>query len=595
MLGIGGIFAIIKSRDAIDKALVIDIIETLRKYGKDGFGIAYLGRDSQLVISKALGDEDIISQLPKEPTGILMGICRYAVYGRPSVRNTPPFQDCERRFIVVARGALIEHPHIRSDLLKKGHIFLGKDIAEIIAHFVEDSSNSAGSIEGGIMRTFEELHGMYSAIIIDVYTFRTFLICRDLAEYIALSNNTVMLASEFDPIVDYARKILVLRNGVISIVDGEVRPLKDGELKEGSPRKGRVPGGFDYYMQREIEEIPYVLKFQKLAQIEKYIDMAKNLIVQAGRVYMIGSGSSYNAVLYGAYVINEVSDVVDPIPQNATEFIYFMLRKVRAGDVLIANSQSGKTSDVMRAVTESRMKGALIVGILNMLGSPLMYASNVYIQIYAGVENAIPATKTFIAQMSTFARLALRLAENGGYARVREILDELWKFARIVLDKSDIVVKKFAELVADKSNVFVLGRGINFPIALEGALKLKEVAQIHAEGVNAGEFRHGSKTLLSEDFPIVVIVPYDVEAREDTYSLLEEIGGIPKILIITGENDPFAKRFSRYVVEIPEVPEVLSPILNTLPLQKLAFYLGKIRNRPIDNPPLLSKAVVLQD
>ncbi len=594
MLGIGAIFGIISQRP-MSRETIIAALKTLQQYGRDGYGIIFYGEGGPKVL-KSMNLDDIISGLNDHVGTPLLVSCRYAIYGRPAIPNTPPFFDCGQELISTGRGASPEHPKIREELISKGHIFSGKDLSETIVHEIEEGLRRGLTVEESLLSAYSRFGGTYSCIVVDPSRRSMFLICRGLLEYVGVSENNIVVASEYEAMDGLATKIYAVRDGIFSLSLGirGIRSIGESANVEEIrwPKKSRILGGFRYYMEREILEIPGVLRLQASAQLEEFFILATNLIAQAGRIYIVGSGSSFNAALYGAYIMNELSDVF-PIVQNATEFVYFMLNKVKAGDVLIANSQSGKTADVLRAVTKSRMRGALIVGILNMLGTPLMYASNVYLPIAAGVENAVPATKTFVAQLTTFVRLASYLCTDDRIGRtLRDSLKRLPEMASVVLNEYRGKARLFAEMLRGTDNIFVLGRGLSFPIALEAALKFKEVAHIHAEGMDAGEFRHGSKTLLDLGYPVIVIVPQNIEAREDTYSLVSEIGGRSTIIIITSEDDPYAGRFTRHVIRVPRALEYLSPILYILPLQLIALELGHVRGSPVDSPPMLQKYVL---
>ncbi|MEX0568489.1 MAG: SIS domain-containing protein [Candidatus Njordarchaeota archaeon] len=595
MIGIGGFFSI--TADSIASGKIKEALDILRHYGRDGFGIAYYDESHRLKTKKSLSFENIIQGLTDSVKHFVLGISRYAIYGRPALPNVPPFFDCNKRLICVARGALLGHSSIRTNLIKSGHVLVGKECSEILAHAVGDFLIKGHSFDEAVVEVYKKIGGTFSAVFLDTKDLCLYLLSKGIEEYFGVSDRSVVIASEYDIITKYSAdrvEVYGIKNGVLRISAFKVDEIvKNGDIhKIENTKVSRVPGGFDYYMEREIHEIPNILTLQKTVHNMEYIRIAAKLIADARRVYMIGSGSSYNSVLYGAYVLNDLSGIY-PIAQNATEFIYFFLNKVKAGDVIIANSQSGETSDVLRAVSKSRMRGAIIIGVLNMLGTPLMFASNVYIPIVAGVENAVPATKTFVAQLVTFLRLALKVAEeNDNIKNMRESLNKLPRMAEAVLEKSKVMADIFSDHIRNSNDVFVLGRGMSFPIALEVALKLKEVAQIHAEGMDAGEFRHGSKTLLEFGYPAIIIVPQDIEAREDTYSLVEEISKRVDMLIVTTDDDPYPERFTKYVIKIPTVPRAISPVLYVLPLQILALYLGVKRGRPIDRPHGLEKYVV---
>lgn len=592
MVGYGGIFLISASTNA-DKIfkLTRECFESLSYYGNEGYGLAIVESGSGLKIYRSMDINDVLSFGNDVEPDLTVGVCRYAIHGRPAIPNTPPFSDCSKRFIIVARGIFENIIDLRLKLLEHGHILEGKDPSEILVHLIEEDISKEGvSVEEALCAIHQTFRGVFSLILYDTKTNTGYVLARDLPEYIG-TGQAIVVSSEPDVIVRDGLSLMRIENGVLRIHKGGVE-LIHGDVSELRIKLGRVVGGYDYHMEREMLEASLIIKGQRYAQQKEYLTIIAKLIEKSGKLFMIGSGSSYNSALYGGYIINELCEM-QPIVQNATEFIYFHLNKIAPGDLIIANSQSGRTQDVMRAVTKSRMRGAIIVGIINHLGTPLMYASNVYLHIAAGIEVAIPATKTFIAQLTTFARLAIELSNipENEKIRLRKELDDLSMYANRTMKECRETIDMFAKKIYRFDDAFVLGRGASFSIAAEGALKLKEVAHIHAEGLDVGEFRHGTKTFVRIGYPIVFLIPQDLEAREDTYDLVNEVREFVDLLIITDESDPFADRFSDFVVRVPRISEIFIPILYAIPLQYLAFRLGVLRGKPIDYPPKLSKYV----
>jgi len=324
------------------------------------------------------------------------------------------------------------------------------------------------------------------------------------------------------------------------------------------------------------------------------------MLLRAEKIYIIGAGSSYHVGLVGSYLLRELCDIT-AIVIDAVEFLYYALRDISPGTVVVTISQSGKSTDVIRAVSKAKMYGASIIGILNKLGSPLMYASNLYLPIGVGPERAVPATKSFIGQLITMIKIAIRIAEIKNLEHSKELdslkksLNEIPDITKKVIRENFKRIEKIAKDICQNESIFITSRGINYPIALEGALKIKEVSYIHAEGVEAGMLRHGPKAIIKEGFPVISIMPQDREAKNDMYRLINELDMLgAKNIIITNEKDTKAEKLARFAIRVPEVNNILTPIINIIPLQILAFYLGKCRGTNIDKPRGLSKYVIIQ-
>lgn len=568
---------------------VKDILYRMQEYGPDGFGIANLNDFSEII--RVMDIREIGAKILNYDALHSLIILRYAIYGRPSIANTPPFFDCNKKILVVARGAIREADEKRRNLMRDGHLIIGRDISAIIAHYVEEEKN----FEEALKKLYMDLDGYYSAYIYNVEKKLLGVVIKGPFEFIGFNEreNKVVLASEPDVPHKLLGEVIGLADGIY-LLEGVSLKVIAGSTYQLEFREGRVIGGKDYHMEREMLESSEIIKLQDIAQSSRYLSIAAELIRDSKEIFYIGSGSSFHASLYGAYLLNDVSDI-KPNVQNATEFIFFMLKKVSPGDVIIATSQSGKTRDVIHAVSQGRLRGALIIGILNSLGTPLMYASNVYIPLAAGPEVAVPATKTFIAQLATHVRLVAHVVGGNFQKLIENELKMISNHIRSVINDNRALINKFAEETYRYDNFFVLGRGLSFPIALEGALKLKEVSHIHAEGMDAGEFRHGSKTLIKKGIPVIVLMPQDIDVREDTYNLVNELRDNTEILVITDNEDRFAEKFSNYFIKVPKIANELIPILYTVVLQLIAFEIGKRRKMPIDNPPQLSKFVVRDD
>ena len=317
-----------------------------------------------------------------------------------------------------------------------------------------------------------------------------------------------------------------------------------------------------------------------------------------------------NGLVFGNPYIKMTTSVIDyifrelaglsPTIIDAAEFTYYSLKEVKAGTTVIAISQSGASTDVLRAVSKAKLHGAIIIGVTNSLGTPLMFASNVYLPIGIGPERAVPATKSFLGQIIALYQLIIATGLQNNFLNekeAKEIYSHLYKLPRIVEETIAMTqdkAREISEQLYKRDSLYVVSRGLNYPIALEGALKFKETAYLHAEGVEAGELRHGPKALVYNNFPVILIMPKIPDAVEDSYKLISEIkqmGGNP--IIITNKGDKTSRKLSKNVIYVPNVPRIFTPIVNAIPLQLLAYYTGIKRGSPIDVPRGLSKAVIL--
>ncbi|NIQ06506.1 MAG: SIS domain-containing protein, partial [Candidatus Korarchaeota archaeon] len=360
------------------------------------------------------------------------------------------------------------------------------------------------------------------------------------------------------------------------------------------------PPKFENFMSREIHNQPYALRRALASSQEKYVNLIARMISKGEGLFLTGCGTSYHAARLGGYLFRQISDLT-PSVVNAAEFRYYTLKDLEPGAVILAISQSGRTTDLLRTVRDAKMYGASIIGILNHLATPLMFASNLYLPIGVGEENAIPATKSFLGTLICLYKITLKIAERKQINRelvasTKERLKKAPQLIQKTIECTEPIIAKIASKIKKKNHIFVLGRGIDLPVALEGSLKFKEAAHIHSEGMTAGELRHGSITLLEKKFPAIFLIPQEKDAREDTYALISEaneIGG--DSILITEETDIKAERVSSKVIKVPKTSKLLSPFVKTVPLQLLSYKIGTLRGITVDKPKALSKSVILEE
>lgn len=611
VLVMGGLTGVIK-RDYSD-TIIKEMIEIMRRQehlGKDGCGFVVFGANGEVYLERYPGELEIFVRNIKRVDfkGIIgIGQVRYATHGRPSIENTPPLSDCTNGYYVVMEGVIGDYNTIRRDIAGREHIFLSRNDTEIIAHVIEEECG--GDIDTScLMKAYRKLHGVFSILIIHKKSQDKIVVfSKESRIFIGKGEDGVYFANELEALESFVSDYLELYNGIgiisidkFTILDAKGNVIEPRFKKMPEKFIHRIPGGFDFYMEREIYESSEAIKRAFLVHQDEYLDLIARMLQRADKTYIIGAGTSYHAALLGGYLLRELADI-PAIVIDSTEFPYYALKDVTPGTVIIAISQSGKSTDVIRAVSKAKMYGASIIGITNRLGTPLMFASNLYLPIGVGLEHAVPATKSFLGQLLVLYKMAFKTAEaKGTYSK--EALKVLWKELELLplsikdtIKKVEGEVEDIAKKIFKKKSMFVSSRGLNFPIALEGALKIKEVSYIHAEGIEAGMLRHGPKAIIEEGFPVITIMPYEKDARDDTYSLLNELkqlGAQP--IIITDDTDKIAEKIAEDVIKVPKVDDLLTPFVNILPLQLLALKLGLLRGNNIDAPRGLTKFVILQ-
>ncbi len=580
---------------------VTEMLFKLKHCGDNGVGIATLEngifhvKKAPYDVEKFLSNEDLSDILGN------VGIChiRFATHGRPAFENTHPHFDCKKTIAVVMDGIVKDYEIHVKKLREQGHVFESRCDAEILSHIAEELENKPLiSIGKAILSTVQ---GYYSAAFL--FKDGNILIVRNGPEvYIGKGKNGVFFASEPDAIAKCVdefflvpnRSYLIVKKDELRAFDYNGKPIRVNFLKE-VPMKS-VPQGFPHFMLKEIKEIPDALSRAIIVHQRRYLEIIAQMIRNARSVYITGCGSSYFAGMIGAYMLTEMGGIA-PITISATEFRFYALKDIKPGDVIIAISQSGKTTDVIRTINDAKLRGAVLIGIINELGSPLMYASNAYLPVGCGKENSIPATKSFVCTLITLGKIALALAcqRNISVEVDEKEMNKIPTLAKITIDHVESKCIAIAKELAKSNIAFVLSRGILFPLALEGALKLKEAARIFAEGLSAGELRHGPISLIDRGVPTIFILPTEEDAMQDTYVLMEEAASENAMVIaITHEHDKTAEKITPHVIKVPYTQSKwIQVILRVIPLQFLAYYAGTIRGVNPDKPKKLKKYVVL--
>lgn len=598
----GGIFGAV-CRDRIPRGVIKEGLSRLIYRGYDGAGVAIM-RDGGIEIRKAPGHlEKIASSLDLEniDANIALGHTRYASRGWPVYENTHPLTDCAGKIAVVADGIIEDYETLRESLEERGHKFVSRTDTEVISHLLEEEISKKG-LDRGIIEVFSQLRGMYAAAFL-VHQFRAVgFAVQGQPLVIGFSDSCLYLSSDIPSLYGIAETAYVLEDGLVGLIkDHEVKLYKlpsgvEVSLQQLTAKRVKYVVeptsklGFPHYMLKEIYDIPEAVNRLLLAIMEKYLRLASMIVYGAKNVYIIGDGTSLHAGLIGTYYLSELAGI-DVVPVSAAEFVYSNIQNVQTGTVVIAISQSGETSDVVASVKAAKQRGAVIVAITNNVGSRLALESNVYLPIGAGPELAVPATKTFV---NTVLSLYLLATYTGMYtgktseSDYKTAVEKIKEMGREIAGKLDEIRHATRSLVEEPfANVYVASSGITYPVALEGALKLKEAALIHAEGIHIGELRHGPIVLVSKDFPIILIEPVEKEARKLFDKVVKELYARNTTPIIVGYGQ---SGHSRYIA-VPYVSKYLYPVSAVVPLQLLAYNMGVKLSRPIDTPPGLAKAI----
>ncbi len=612
MSTLGGLVGIV-SKEASNEVVkaALEILRRQKYLGEDGTGLAGITVSGELYIERYPVEFDKFVKMAKKIEDVsvrtIIGEVRYATHGRPSIENTPPLSDCERKIYVVMEGVIRDYDKLREKILEGHHVFTSRNDTEILAHLLEEEFLKTKELAKATAKMLKRIDGFFSAIIMHTdHPDELIVISKGSKIFIGSDEGSHYVASEIEALHNFIDKFISLKNAIAIVSPSGIAPYDiDGKgisIKEKKvPEKitYRIPGGYNYFMEREIYESPDALRRALIVHQDQYLELITRMIVRAEKMYLIGAGTSYHAALLGGYLIRELAGISANVI-DSTEFPYYALKDVTPGTVIIALSQSGKSTDIIRAVSKAKMYGASIIGITNRLGTPLMFASNLYLPIGVGLEHAVPATKSFLGQLLALYKIAFKAAEMLG-TRPKEEISILWKEMEVLPDLIEETihmtsdrVSKIAQAIYKRQSVFVSSRGLNYPIALEGALKIKEVSYIHAEGIEAGMLRHGPKAVIDKGFPVIVIMPYEKDAREDAYNLLHEVQSLgAEPIIITDVKDKVADKVTKFVIRVPKADDLFTPFVNVIPLQLLALNLGILRNNPIDSPRGLSKYVVL--
>ena len=605
--------------------LIIDGLRKLEYRGYDSAGIAVVNDGHDLEIRRAEGKlrnlEETIRLSPIDGTyGI--GHTRWATHGRPTEENAHPHRDCSGRVVVVHNGIIENYLQLKERLRRSDHRFVTETDTEIIAHLIEEYLKQDQSFEQAVRSTVAELRGIFALSIINADEPDTIIAVRQGPPVvIGLGDREFFVASDIPPILQHTRDVFFLGDGEIAILNKDAVRVTDFEGNSVQPSIQRITwdpimaekGGFKHFMLKEIYEQPRSVRDTVQGRIsldsgQVFLDEMSNIteadFKRFTSITIAACGTSWHAGLAGKYMIEQLARI--PVDVDyASEFRY---RNPVMGenDLLLVISQSGETADTIAALREAKELGAKVLSICNVQGSMIVREADGTILTHAGPEIGVASTKAFTGQMIALYLLGLYLGQLRGSLTEEEARFHAQELAELpvklehLLNESDGIEELSKEFFRSTDFLY-LGRGINFPVALEGALKLKEISYIHAEGYPAGEMKHGPNALIDERLPVLFINTREEGNRaselryEKTHSNIVEVKAREGIVIsILTEGDSMSSLVSDHVIEIPQASDLLSPILSIIPLQLLAYHIAVRRGCDVDQPRNLAKSVTVE-
>jgi glucosamine--fructose-6-phosphate aminotransferase (isomerizing) len=615
-----GIVGYIGSQNSVP--IILDALRRLEYRGYDSAGIAVIDAQGALAGSKAEGKLSRLAERLNdgEPLAGAVGVghTRWATHGRPSDANAHPHMDCGGTIAVVHNGIIENYTTLRAQLIDTGHVFTSETDTEVLAHLVEThyKDNAGGSLAEAVRKTLHQVRGAYALGVISSDDPDHLVFARNGASPLVIGVGTgeMYVASDTPAILPYTRKEIILHEGEIAVIgrDGFQLSDYDGKRIEREPvavtwdAGSAEKSGFKHFMLKEIFEQPNVIKETLAGRIDErgdvhlgreLGDISADALRGVSKIAITGCGSAYHAGLVGMYLLRSLVHL--PVEMElASEFRY--------GDpvidptaLVIAMSQSGETADTIEAVRIAKQKGSAVLGVSNALGSHLSRLADGTLYTRGGPEIGVAATKTYVSQVTAMTLFALYLAKLRGTAearRLHEIADGtklLPAAVDVVLNTSD-QIRKAARSIRKANSILFLGRFVNFPTALEGALKLKEISYIHAEGYPAGEMKHGPIALLDSSVPVIGIMTDDRVREKMLSNLMESKAREAPVLVVANHGDKEAKAVADYVFWVPKVDELLSPIVNVIPLQLLAYHIADIEGKDVDQPRNLAKTVTVE-
>jgi len=610
-----GIVGYIGSREAFP--ILIKGLKSFEYRGYDSAGVALLNGD--LTIYKKAGK---VSELEKitdgQPVTATIGIghTRWATHGEPNDVNAHPHISQSGNLAIIHNGIIENYASVKAELKKRGYVFHSDTDTEVLVNLIEEVRRKDHPVlEDAVRVALNQVVGAYAIVVIDKTNPNQLIAARKGSPLvIGIGEGEFFVASDASPIIEYTKNVIYLDEQEYGVInrDGSytIKTLANVEMTPAIQELEMSlemieKGGFEHFMLKEIYEQPRVIAdclrgrmnaaqgWIKLGGLSEYI----NRIDKAERFLITACGTSWHSGLIGEYLIEDLARVPVEV-EYASEFRY-RNPIINETDVILAISQSGETADTLAAIELAKSKGALIYGICNVLGSSIARTSHAGSYTHAGPEIGVASTKAFCTQITILTLIALQIAQEKGTistSKLREILYELENIPKKIEEvlKQDEQIRLLAEQYKDAKNFLYLGRGYNFPVALEGALKLKEISYIHAEGYPAAEMKHGPIALIDEEMPVFVIATKGANYEKVVSNIQEVKARKGKVIAVVTAGDKDVKGMADYTIEIPETDEALVPLISVVPLQLLSYHIAVMRGCNVDQPRNLAKSVTVE-
>lgn len=612
-----GIVAYIGNKEACP--ILLKGLQRLEYRGYDSAGIALLDEKSPNInVYKIAGKVNDLKEFigSKNISGhVGIGHTRWATHGEPNNRNAHPHVSEDGNLAIIHNGIIENHDVLRKELISRGYTFKSETDTEVLVHLIDDiRKNAAVNLEEAVRLALREVIGAYAIVLLSRDEPNLLIAARKGSPLvIGVGKDEYFFASDATPIVEYTRNVIYLRDNEVASVKNNELTVKTIENEVQAPYiqeleinlEALEKGGFEHFMLKEIfgqpESIQDCLR-GRVRVMEREVQLGgltrfKGSFHDLQRIIIVACGTSWHAGLVAEYLIEELARIPVEV-EYASEFRY-RNPIILPGDLVIAISQSGETADTLAAIQLAKDKGATVFGVCNVVGSSIPRLTDAGVYTHAGPEIGVASTKAFTAQVTVLTMIALKMAQQRGTlpeARTKEILDELVKIPEKIREvlKLDDEIKKIAEIYKDATNCLYLGRGLQFPVALEGALKLKEISYIHAEGYPAAEMKHGPIALIDEYMPVIVIATNKANYEKVVSNIQEVKARKGKIIAVVAEGDSAIAELADHLVEIPETDEMLSPLLSVIPLQLLAYHIAVMRGCNVDQPRNLAKSVTVE-
>ena len=610
-----GIVAYVGHRQAYP--VIIKGLKRLEYRGYDSAGIALMNEGLNVYKKKGkVADlEEHLHQQNDLKSTIGIGHTRWATHGEPNDENAHPHYSATKNLAIIHNGIIENYSSLKQELINKGHVFESETDSEVFIHFIEDiQRNNDLPLEDAVRLALTKVVGAYAIVIMSKDDPSMLVAARKGSPLvIGLGNKEFFLASDATPIVEYTNEVVYLN-------DYEIATIRDGSLQikntQDIPTNPYITtlemeleaiekGGYDHFMLKEIFEQPRSIRdcmrgrlnasngHLILGGIREYA----NRLESADRIIMLACGTSWHACLVAEYFFEQYCRVPVEV-EYASEFRY-RNPIIKEGDVVIAVSQSGETADTLAAIELAKSKGAIIFGVCNVVGSSIARTSHEGAYTHAGPEIGVASTKAFTAQLTVLFMMALMVARKKGTitdSKFHELLVEMEQIPNKVEEvlKLNDQIKKISEEFVDSRNFLYLGRGYNFPVALEGALKLKEISYIHAEGYPAAEMKHGPIALIDEEMPVAFIATRDSSYDKVVSNIQEVKARKGRVIAVVTKGDTLIPKMAEFVIEVPPTDESLMPLVSVIPLQLLSYHIAVMRGCNVDQPRNLAKSVTVE-